>query len=535
MTETEGDATKGLAKKTRQGISWTAAGAIASNLVRLVVYAGLGRILSKTEFGTVAAAMTVIQLGNTLKDLGIGLALVQRKQLEREHVETAFTFSVVLGVGLAAGIFFGAGAFARFYDIEGSVGIIRLLSLLFLLRGVAMVPSFMCRRDMQFRALTIVDVAGYLAGSALSIGLALAGAGAWALAWGYVVETLVNVGMLVVLAPPPRRLGWSKRHFRELFGFGMGQSIGNLAAYFANNGDYMVVGHFLGPAKLGLYQRAYELMRFPATVFTNVAGSVLFSAFAKIQDDPERLGRAFRRTLFASALVLLPASAGLIVLAPEVVRILLGDGWTGVEAPFRIMAISMLFRTTYKLGSLVGKSGGEAFALAGWLGFYALCVVGGALIGIHWDILGVAATTALSVFLQFVAMAHYGRRATTLSYREILAAHIAPTIFAVIVGAVAWLVAVALRHVGAPFLVTAAATSTIGGLVFVALAAANMRRATGDWPWLLDTFKQIVRRKKKKPKTSAASSADPDAALLAPSPIQPGLPAKPDDTGAPSP
>jgi O-antigen/teichoic acid export membrane protein len=487
---------KGLARRTRQGISWTAAGALVGNLVRLGVYATLGRILSRTEFGTVAAAMTVIQLGNTLKDLGVGIALVQRKDLEREHIEAAFTFSVALGVVLGVAMFAGAGLFARFYDIEGSVAIIRLLSLLFVLRGISLVPGFLCRRDMSFRALTIVDLTSYLAGSAVSVGLALAGAGAWALAWGYVVETSLTVAMLVYLAPPPRRLRLHKRHLRDLLGFGMGQSAANLANYFANNGDYMVVGHFLGPAKLGLYQRAYELMRFPATVFTSVAGSVLFSAFAKVQDDPERLGRAFRRTLFASAIVLLPASAGLIVLAPEVVRILLGKSWSGVEWPFRIMAASMLFRTTYKLGSLVGKSSGEVFALAVWQVVYAACVIGGALVAMRWDILGVACTTAVSVFLQFLAMSQLGLGATTLRAREIAAVHVEPLIYALIVGGVAWAIASVLRGAGAPFPVVAVATTAGGTGVFFVLAWAGMRRGAGDWPWLRETLGQFAGRRK---------------------------------------
>lgn len=503
---------RGIARKTRQGISWTAAGALASNLVRLAVYAALGRILSRTEFGIVAAAMTVIQLGNTIKDLGVGIALVQRKDLEPEHIEAAFTFSVVLGVVLGGGMFAAAGPCAAFYGIADHTDIIRMLSLLFVLRGVSLVPSFLCRRNMSFRALTIVDVVGYVAGSAVSIGLAVAGAGAWALAWGYLVETTLNVVMLVYLAPPPWRLRWRKKHLRDLLGFGMGQSAANLANYFANNGDYMVVGHFLGPAKLGLYQRAYELMRFPAMVFTNIAGSVLFSAFSRVQDDRERLGRAFRRTLFASAIVLLPASAGLIVLAPEVVRILLGKGWSGVEWPFRIMAASMLFRTTYKLGSLVGKSGGDVMALAIWQVVYAVCVIGGALVSMHWDILGVACTTAVSVFLQFLAMARLGLGATTLTWREVVVAHIEAVIYAIVVGGVAWLVATALRGAGMSFPVVAGATTIAGTLVFLALAWSGLRRGRGDWPWLAETLGQFVGKKKKKAllAADAAPTAAPD-------------------------
>jgi O-antigen/teichoic acid export membrane protein len=488
------DQTRGLARRTRHGISWTTAGALVTNLVRLGVYAALGRILSQTEFGVVAAAMTVIQLGNTLSDLGIGIALVQRKELEREHVETAFTFSVLLGIVLGGAVFAGADLFARFYGIESSVGVIRLLSLLFVLRGAALVSGFMCRRNMTFRALTIADLAGYLGGSALAVALALGGAGAWALAAGYVLETATSVALLLYFAPPPARLRFHKRHFKELFGFGMGQSVSNLASYFASNGDYMVIGHYLGAGQLGLYQRAYELMRFPATVFSSVAGSVLFSAFAKVQDDPERLGRAFRRTLFASAIVLLPASLGLIVLAPEVVRILLGPGWSGVEWPFRIMAASMLFRVTYKVGSLVGVSSGKVWGLALWLTAYAACVIGGALFAMRWGILGVSCTTAVSVFLLFIALSRFGMQATTLRARDIVAAHVEPLIFAVIVGGVAWAVATGLRAAGAAFPIVAGVTALTGALVFVGLAAAAMRRGRGDWPWLRDTLRQIVKR-----------------------------------------
>jgi len=268
----------------------------------------------------------------------------------------------------------------------------------------------------------------------------------------------------------------------------------------------MVVGHFLDPDKLGVYQRAYELMRFPANVFSNVASQVLFSAFAKVQDDPERLGRAFRRTLFASAIVLLPASAGLIVLAPEVVRILLGPGWYGVEWPFRVMAVVMLFRTTYKLGGIVGRSAGAMVELAAWQAVYAATVIGGALLAMRWDILGVATTTAISVFLQFLAMSHLGIRATTLTWRDIAAAHVGPAIYAVIVGAIAWATATMLRAAGAAFPVVAAVTTLAGTAAFAALVLLARRRGRGDWPWLIDMLASFVRRKKP-PRPSASDSA----------------------------
>ncbi len=487
---------KGLARRTRQGMVWTVLGSTLSFGLRLAVLAALGRILSKRDFGVIAAAMTVIQFGNTIRDLGVGLALVQRKELDQEHVEAAFTFSVLLGLAIGGTTFLLAGPIGAFYKIPDAVPIVRMLSGLFVLRGVAMVPAFMCRRAMSFRALAIIDLAGYVAGAALSISLALLGFGPWSLAGGYLLETAINVGALVVLSPPPPRLRMHRKHLRDLLGFGVGQSLASIANYFANQGDYMVVGHVLGAAQLGVYQRAYELMRVPANVFSNVAGSVLFSAFAKVQDDPERAGRAMRRATFACALVILPASVGLIVLAPEVIHIVLGPKWAAAVWPFRIMAMSMLFRTTYKLGAIVGRSSGEVFRIAGWQILYAILVIGGALVSVRWGILGVACTTSFGVLVVFLGLTSVALTTTRTRAGEIIRAHLVPAVYMLLVGAVAWGLATALRSAAAPYVVVALATTAAGGLAFVALAAHDVRQGRGDFPWIWETVRGRARRRK---------------------------------------
>src|SRR5690606_35710309 len=104
---------------------------------------------------------------------------------------------------------------------------------------------------------------------------------------------------------------------------------------------------------LGFYTRSFELVRFPATVFGNVAGTVLFSAFTRLKHAPERLARVYRRVLAANAALLGPATVGLWILAPEGVELLLGPGWQAVVTPFRILVVTMAFRTSYKLSYTV--------------------------------------------------------------------------------------------------------------------------------------------------------------------------------------
>ncbi|MCW5800902.1 MAG: lipopolysaccharide biosynthesis protein [Deltaproteobacteria bacterium] len=498
-----------MGRRTRHALSWSLVAAVATNVVRLGVVAALGRLLTPGDFGVVAAAMTLIIFANLLRDFGVGYALVQRAKIEPEHVEAAFTVSVIQGVVLTLIVAAAAAPFAELMGVPQATTLLRVLSLLFLVRSCAIVPNCMLQRALRFRATSMIDVAGYAVGSVTSVALAVAGYGPWALVGGYFVETLTGMVLLVWLSPPPVRLRWHPRHLRDLLGFGIGQSLATIVNYFAVQGDYLVVGNVLDKVQLGLYQRAYELMRLPANVFSSVAGSVLFSALSKVQDDPDRLGRVVRRSSFASALVLLPASVMLIVLAPEMIRILLGSQWDGAVWPFRVMATTMLFRTTSKLGILVARSSGDVFAIAKWQVVYAVAVIGGAAVSVQWGILGVATTTTVAIVINYVTTTWIGLARTTLTVRELAAAHVVPLLIALAVGGVSWSVAAALRAAGVSYVVVAAASVAAGGLVFVAFIYAGVRRATGDWPWLRETFVAVFSRSRTRRSKAPATTSPP--------------------------
>jgi O-antigen/teichoic acid export membrane protein len=506
-------AAKGVGRRATVGIAWTLLGAMISNIARVAIVAILGRLLLPEDFGVVAVAMTVVLFAGRFHGLGFGLALVQRKQLEREHVATAFAMSLSLGTAIALITFLAAGAIGDAYQMPHAAAPIRALALLFVLRALSSTSRFMMQRELRFRALAITNVVSYLVGSGTSIVLALDGHGAWALVIGYLVEAALETVLLVVVSPPtafPRFTRWA---LRDLFSFGGGHVLAMSANYLATQGDYIIVGRFLGDAMLGIYSRAYELMRFPALIFTNVAGTVLFSSFSRLQDDPVRLGQMLRRTLFATAILLLPASAGLIVLAPEAIYILLGPGWDGVVLPFQLMAATMLFRTTYKAAGLVTRSAGAVLRNAGSQALYALAVIGGALISVRWGIVGVSITTGLAVVFHYSNLMRLALRQVSLSWSDVLMAHIDGLVLSVLVVIGSLPVALALRSAGYDVVtvaVLATVAGTIPGLVF---AGFRIRRGAEDWVWMIDRIRSVVRKKRKKRRRGDGDGDEPGADL----------------------
>lgn len=501
---------RGVGKRARRGLRWTLLGTVGANLLRLGVIPALGRLLSPDEFGSVAAALTIIAFGQMLRDIGLGAALVQRKELSQEQIDASVGMSLALGIALGIATAAVAPLVANFYDDDGLIPMVRVLAVMFVIRAFGSVPRALCEREMLFRALSIADFASFFLGSVVSVSLAAAGAGVWSLIVGYLLESAVVTLAVFVVRPTRVHLRIRFEHLRGLLGFGAGTTAADIAQYFANFGDYLVVGAMRGQAALGLYTRAYELMRFPSAVFTNVARFVLFSAFARLQDDRERLGRAFRRGTFLTAAILLPASVGLIVLAPELIRILLGAQWSEAILPFQILSVSMMARTSWKIGGTLARAAGDVYAVAIANVAYAVLVVVGALIGIQWGIVGVSIAIAIECTIHYLIYSYLGIRNTTLGWGAFLIVHVEALVASAIafglIAPVTWL----LREHGAADVVVLATAIALGVLSLVVSTMLGVLRKQQDWIWLRDNLRDQLQGKRAKPTRSAPSPRSPD-------------------------
>jgi PST family polysaccharide transporter len=501
-----------LPGQVRRGISWNLVGAISTNAMRLLVVVVLGRVLSSRDFGIVAAALSVIAIMHMVRDLGIGPALIQRKALEPGHIATAFAMSTYLGVALAVIIVISAPLVGDLYHSPQCVSLLRAMSVIFVFRGVAMTSQMLCQRAMNFRAIALIDTLSYAAGSITSMVLAGIGAGPWSLVAGYLVEEGASTVVFLAMYRPRFTLRVERDKLRHLLGFGAGQTIFQLASVVATQGDNVVVGHSLGPTKLGYYTRAYDLIKLPGAVFTNLVGNVLFPAFSRLQGDPERLGAAFRRMTFVNALILLPASAVLIVVAPEAIRILMGPRWNDAVLPFQILALSMMMRVSYKVGVVVANAAGAVYGLAIVNLVYAGFVIGGAAVMVPYGIPGIAASTAVSIGLMYFLCSWLGMKHCTLSWGAFGAAHVPGLVAGGVIGAAAWPLAEALRDAGVLGPVRLAVIAVAGAVITLAMIAVWIRRGRGDFAWLRDELgvaTKRLRRKRAKPVAAAIAEEAP--------------------------
>jgi O-antigen/teichoic acid export membrane protein len=470
-------------------------GAVVTNAVRVAVIAVLGRTLTSTDFGIVAAAIAVNALLFGIRDIGVGTALIQRKTLTPAHVSTSFAFSTYLGLGMSVLLWLAAPLIADLYDIPSSTNVLRVLGLLFAIRGISTTSRMVTQRAMNFRSIAIIDASSFAIGSLASIVLAVAGAGAWALVAGYLAEEIVSSGLYLYSNPTSAALRIDGSRLRELLGFGTKQTVGQVIGSLANNADNFIIGHQLGATTLGFYARAYDLIKFPSAVFGTIVGSVLLPAFSRLQDQRERLADNFRRVTFVNALGLLPASAVLIILAPEMILLLMGPGWDDAVLPFRILAVSMLMRTSQRLAAIVATAAGAVGSIAVAYFIYFVFVVGGALFAVQWGIGGVAVSTAIALFVCNAACSYPAIRVCGLPVHRLLGAHLPGVALAGLAALVAWVVATRLRDQGMSSTIVLAIASLGATVAVMAAVVICLRGGYGDFAWLRNELARFRHRR----------------------------------------
>jgi O-antigen/teichoic acid export membrane protein len=493
-------APKGLTRRALGGMIWTFSGTGVQALVQLLVIMALGRLLTPGDFGLMGAAVVVIALSQIISQVGVGPAIVQRKELDDIHIRAAFTISGVLGFGLGAAVWLAAPALAQFYRIPAVEPVFRGIALLFPIDGLNTVGESLLTRQLRFRLFVALDVGSYILGYAcVGVLLAWQGYGVWALVAANLSQVVLRTVAMYLATRHPVRPSFNLRASQDLLSFGFGHSLAQVGTVLSQQGDNLVVGRWLGPVALGVYGRAYSLMVMPATVFGKIVNRVLFPVMAQVQDEPNRLGNAYERALAIVALVSLPVSVVLWVVAPEFIPVLLGPKWTAVVLPFRLFTCGLFFRMSSKISDACTKAAGAVYSRALLQGIFATMVLAGAYIGQRWGVGGVAVAVSIAMGSNWLFMAMLGRSVTDVSWRRFVQAQLPGALFAAVIGTAVALAVTAVRslHLGnIPVLLTAALTAAVVVVVVSKLGPELFLGPHGKWAFRRgeETLRRASRR-----------------------------------------
>lgn len=329
-----------VGRRATSGVFWLTAQKWTTRLLGFVTIAVLTRLLSPEDFGTVAAASTVLPFFFLLADLGFAAYIVQVKTAGQRMLSTAFWFSLSAGFVLAGVMIALAPVLGLLFDDDGVVPIIQALSIWVVLTALGSVPMAILRREMRFAVIAGQGAAAAIVAQIVAMILAFGGAGAWALVAQSIVAPAITTALAWLTARWHPSRTFSGAQFMIMARFG-GQVLGvEFVAMMRALAEAAIISATLGVAALGYMNIAQRLVQVVQDLTGSAIVPVTQVAFAKIRDDAARLRdaylRALRLTYFALAvpLTFVAVAAGLIV------PLLFGDGWRQSYPVAQILALA---------------------------------------------------------------------------------------------------------------------------------------------------------------------------------------------------
>jgi O-antigen/teichoic acid export membrane protein len=373
-----------------KGVTWSAAQKWGVRIISFFVVLILARLVLPESFGLVAYATVFTAFAQIFVDQGFSDAIVQFSNLEREHLDTAFWVSVLTGTILTLASVAASGLIANIFREPQLGSIVRWLSPIFVLSALSSVQQSLLRRKLAFKSLTVRSLIATLASGAVAVTMAFLGFGVWSLVAKLLVEGVVSVITLWQVSDWRPSFHLSRKHFKELFSFGINIVGGNFVDFLSVHSDDFLIGYFLGPIALGYYTLAYNLLIVMTDLLVSVPNLVAFPVFSRIQGDPARLKSAFYEVTQLQSIIAFPIFLGVFIVAPEAVRVLYSDKWATSIPVVQILMLIGIVRSASFFYSSIFRAAGKPSWRFGIYSLTAILNVAGFLITVRMGIVAVA-------------------------------------------------------------------------------------------------------------------------------------------------
>lgn len=331
-----------LRNRSLAAVFWGGGGSVIRILLQIAAQIALARILGPEQYGLFAIGAIVISFSNFFSDVGIAYGLIQKPEVTQLDVRFVFTWQIVLGLLVTAGVAVLSRPIAQFFGNAQAQGVVAGLAVVCLINALMAPAHNLLKRNLNFKRIQIANIVGYVAGYlAVGIPLALSGAAVWALVAAWIVQATIT---LLILYSGVRHslqpLLWFEGG-RKIMHYGTTVLVTNIINWIIGNIERVVIGRFYSTREIGLYATAYNLLYGPISSLLGIVQPVFFSAASRIALERAKIVRIYLALLALTALLVLPLFLSLSVIAETFVLALYGARWQAAAELVTPLALAM--------------------------------------------------------------------------------------------------------------------------------------------------------------------------------------------------
>jgi len=316
-----------LKKRTVKGLVWSSIERFSVQAVQFFVTLIIARILSPKEYGLIGMLSIFIGIADSLVNSGFSQALIRKQDRSEVDNCTIFYFNFTVSIILYLILYIAAPFIASFYNEHELCRILRVLGIIVIINGLAIVQRALFTIEINFKEQTRATLMAAIISGVVGVIMAVNGFGVWSLVFQQISNACVSTLLLWFFSKWRPIVIFSLNSFKGMFGYGSKILISGLINTTYNNIYQITIGKIFDAVSLGYYTRAKQFALTPVSGFTEVIQRVMFPVMCKIQQDKTIYKNVFAKTLRVSVFILIPIMCLIAGISKPMTLILLGEKW----------------------------------------------------------------------------------------------------------------------------------------------------------------------------------------------------------------
>ena len=336
---------KRLLQKAIEGGAWILSFFIITKVLYFVINIILARLLSPSDFGLMGIALFAFGAANVFTETGLAPALIQRKHVDKNVLDTAWIMSICRGMLLVVLIYIVSPAVAFIYNTPKLEILLKIMVISIIFSSFRNIGIVLLDKEFDFKKKAMFNILVDTSNMLFSVVFAFIMRSVWALVIGHIIGSIVSLVYSYVVHSFRPAFRFDVNIAKQLFKFGKYIFGAGVFMFLVTQGDNAVAGKMLGMVALGYYTVAYKLATLPVTAISYLISQISVPVYSKIQDSEKKLGEVYLKVLRWTSFFSAPLSAGLFVLAPEIVRVFYGQKWMPIIPVLYILCFLGFFRS----------------------------------------------------------------------------------------------------------------------------------------------------------------------------------------------